>query len=105
MDESVDVVSGWYEADAKNDFERCIAEMTFPRLSEAQKNQDDFLPSSRSVAFKKAAWQNAGGYPEGLTLTAEDTLFDINLKKAGCKFVFAPKAVVYWKVRSNLKVF
>ena len=77
--------------------------MTYPKIERVLENLDEFLPSARSIAFKKFAWDKVGGYPEQLTLTAEDTLFDLNLKKAGCKFAFAPKAVVYWRVRSNVK--
>lgn len=100
-DPSVDVVSGWYEADARTDFEECVAELTYPKLERVMKNLDTFLPSSRSVAYKKGAWEKVGGYPEWL-YTAEDTLFDLNLKKVGCKLAFAKDAVVYWKVRSKL---
>ena len=101
-DSSVAVVSGWYEADARTDFERCVAELTYPKLERVMKALDKFLPSSRSVAYKKECWEKVGGYPEWL-YTAEDTLFDLNSKKAGCKFVFAPDAVVYWNVRPNLR--
>lgn len=101
-DSSVDVVSGWYEPDARTEFEGFVAELTYPKLERVIKNPDKFLPSSRSVAFKKKCWAKVGGYPEWL-YTAEDTLFDLNLKKTGCKFVFAPKAVVYWRARSNLR--
>ena len=101
-DLDVDVVSGWYEADAKTNFQRCVAELTYPKLTHVINNAEKFLPSSRSVAYKKGCWEKVGGYPEWL-YTAEDTLFDLNLKKIGCTFVFAKDAVVYWKVRSNLK--
>jgi len=100
-DASVDVVSGWYEADARTEFEKCVAELTYPKLKMVLKNPDKFLPSSRSVAYKKECWEKVGGYPEQL-YNNEDTLFDLNLKKTGCKFTFAPNAVVYWRVRSNL---
>ena len=53
-----------------------------------------------SVAFRKSAWKDVGGYPEWLE-TAEDTLFDLNLKKAGKKFVLAKDAVVRWGTREN----
>ena len=66
------------------------------------KDPTKFLPSSRSVAFKKKCWELVSGYPEWL-YTAEDTIFDLNLKKIGCNFVFAPKSVVYWKTRQDLK--
>jgi len=101
-DPSVDVVSGWYEADARTEFEECVAELTYPKLGRVLKDSNKFLPSSRSVAYKKTVWEKVGGYPEWL-YTAEDTLFDLNLKKVGCKFVFAPDAVVYWKARSSIK--
>lgn len=101
-DKTVDVVSGWYEPDARSDLERCFADLTFPKLKKIKKKSDLFLPSSRSIAFKKECWQKAGGYPEWL-YTAEDTLFDINLKKVGCKIVFSEYAIVRWRVRPNLK--
>lgn len=103
-DPTTDVVAGWYEADDRTEFEKCVAELTYPKLERILKNYNNFLPSSRSVAFKKECWNNVGGYPEWL-YTAEDTLLDINFKKAGYKFIFAPNAVVYWKVRPNLKSF
>jgi glycosyltransferase involved in cell wall biosynthesis len=97
----VEVVSGWYEPDARTKFEEYAAWLMFPALETVKKHADRFLPSSRSVAYKKKAWERAGGYPEWL-YTAEDTLFDLNLKKAGCKFSFAGDAVVFWRVRPTL---
>ncbi len=97
-----DVVSGWYEPDARTKFERITADVICPKLNAVIKNQSKFLPSSRSVAYKKSCWKAVGGYPTWL-YTAEDTLYDINLKKAGYRFVFAPTAIVYWRMRSNLK--
>jgi glycosyltransferase involved in cell wall biosynthesis len=96
------VVSGWYEPDAKTFFEKCVAELTYPKLEKVLKNPSDFLPSSRSIAYEREAWEKVGGYPEWL-YTAEDTLFDLNLRKAGFKFVFAPDAIVYWKARSSMR--
>jgi cellulose synthase/poly-beta-1,6-N-acetylglucosamine synthase-like glycosyltransferase len=54
------------------------------------------------VAFRRKAWETVGGYPEWLD-TAEDTLFDLKLKKAKMKFTLARNAIVYWKVRKNVK--
>jgi glycosyltransferase involved in cell wall biosynthesis len=62
-----------------------------------------FLPSSRSVAFRKSAWEAAGGYPEWLTLTGEDTVFDLNLRKVSRKWAYAPAARVRWSVPSTLR--
>lgn len=101
-DTSVDVVSGWYEADARIEFEEYLAELTHSKLKEVMKRPEKFLPSSRSVAYKKKCWAKVRGYPEWL-YTAEDTLFDLNLKNVGCKFTFAKDALVYWRERSNLR--
>jgi cellulose synthase/poly-beta-1,6-N-acetylglucosamine synthase-like glycosyltransferase len=63
-----------------------------------------FLPSSRSVAFRKAAWEEAGGYPEWLDY-CEDLVFDRNLLVAGCRAIFVPEARVYFRPRPNLRAF
>ena len=65
---------------------------------------ETWLPSSRSIAYKKEAWEKAGGYPEHTNFN-EDTPFDLALKKAGYKFEDGLKAVVYWRPRPNLKEF
>ncbi len=67
-------------------------------------NPGTFLPSSRSVAFPKEAWEAAGGYPEWLDY-CEDLVFDLKLKELGYRFEFAPQAVVYFRPRSNLRSF
>lgn len=58
-------------------------------------------PSSRSVLFERKAWERVGGYPEHL-YTGEDTLFNQKLRENGYRFVFAEKAVVYWRMRRSL---
>ena len=63
-----------------------------------------FLPSGRSIAFRKRAWESVGGYPENL-YTGEDTLFDLRLKERGFKFKLAKNAIVYWRGRNTIKKF
>jgi GT2 family glycosyltransferase len=63
------------------------------------------LPSSRNTAFRRQAWQDVGGYPEWLTLAAEDLLFTHELKKVGKKYFFNPRAVVYWEERGTEQAF
>ncbi|MCL0078844.1 glycosyltransferase [Dehalococcoidia bacterium] len=104
-DPSIDVVSGWYEPDVQTDFEDCVAQLTCPKLERVLSNADKFLPSSRSVAYKKEVWEKVGGYPEWLSWAAEDTLFALSLRKAGYKFTFMKDAVVYWRMRPNLRGF
>ena len=90
-----DVVSGYYEPDAHTVLEEAIAVATVPPSSAVKAGS--FLPSSRSVAFTRAAWQRVGGYPEHVEF-AEDTLFDLALKRAGCRFRFRPEARVRWRI-------
>lgn len=97
---SIDVVSGWYKPIATTQWQEALSKVLNFQVNGV--NPDSFLPSSRSIAFKKTAWQKAGMYPEHL-LTAEDTLFDINLKKSGAVFYFQPNAVVYWKLVNNYR--
>jgi len=101
-DTSIDVVAGYYKPLARNEFEQIVAELTFPSLEKILEKTEKFLPSSRSIAFRKKCWRKVGGYPEHL-YTAEDTLFDLMLKRVGCKFFFAQDAIVYWRVRPDLR--
>jgi len=55
---------------------------------------DTFLPSSRSVAFTKKAWKEAGKYPEDVSF-CEDLTFAQNLKIKN-NLVVQPRALVYW---------
>lgn len=65
----------------------------------------NFLPSNRSIAFTKEAWQDAGGYPDWLTLTGEDTFFDRELKRAGGVWAFVPAAIVEWHAPENFMAY
>ena len=61
-----------------------------------------YLPPGGSIAFQKSAWQSVGGYPEWLTLTGEDTYFDLELKNLGGKWAFVPESVVEWEAPETL---
>ncbi|MCL5411605.1 MAG: glycosyltransferase [Patescibacteria group bacterium] len=97
------VVSGLFKPDPKTFFESVSSSL----LLSDHDNLDlkNWLPSSRSIAFKKEAWKKVGGYPESIPFAGEDTLFDLNLKKAGFEFVLAKDAIVYWRPRKNIKEF
>jgi glycosyltransferase involved in cell wall biosynthesis len=95
-----EVASGFYEPVVQNPLEKAVAKMTIPSLKTV--NPDTFLPSSRSVAFSKKAWETVDGYPEEFSHN-EDTPFDLRLKSQGYTFVFVPDALVYWKPRSSFR--
>lgn len=96
----VDVVAGWFRAKIQNSFQEAYADITMKKLHSI--DPKTFLPSSRSLAMKKECWLKAGKYPES-TYTAEDTMFDINMKKEQCQFFFASKAIVYWDCPQNIE--
>jgi len=100
--ETVDVVAGWFESDPRSIFELALGATTLPALDEVDPQR--FLPSSRSVAFRRSAWALVGGYPEGLDY-CEDVVFDLALRRAGCRFAFAPRAVAHFRPRRGLPAF
>jgi glycosyltransferase involved in cell wall biosynthesis len=100
--EGADVVSGFFLPDPQTPFEVAMGATVLPAVEDI--DPDKFLPSSRSVAFRKAAWEAVGGYPEWLDYS-EDLVFDMRLKGLGYRFVFVPEARVYFRPRSNLRAF
>ncbi|MFF2633357.1 glycosyltransferase [Microbacterium sp. NPDC058021] len=96
------VVGGFFRPVGAAFMERAIACTGTPRREEV--SEATFLPSSRSFAFTKNAWESAGGYPEWLDY-CEDLVFDLRLKERGNTFAFVPDAVVTWSARSSLPGF
>jgi glycosyltransferase involved in cell wall biosynthesis len=101
-DASMDVVSGFFLPDPQTVFERAMGATVLPVVADV--DPERFLPSSRSVAFRRKAWEKAGGYPEWLDF-CEDLVFDFALLGAGSSFFFAPRAVAYFRPRSSLGAF
>jgi glycosyltransferase involved in cell wall biosynthesis len=99
---SVDVVSGFFVPDPHGVFETALAATTLPVLADIDPKK--FLPSSRSVAFRKRAWEQVNGYPEWLDF-CEDLIFDFALRAAGFRFAFAPRAIAHFRPRANLRAF
>ncbi|MHB1005801.1 MAG: glycosyltransferase [Chloroflexota bacterium] len=97
-----DVVSGFFVSDARTIFEKAMGATVLPALADV--DPEHFLPSSRSVAFTRVAWECVGGYPEWLDY-CEDLIFDLALVEAGFSFAFAPRAVAHFRPRSNLSSF
>ncbi len=102
LDEKIQVVNGWYEPVIKNMFDEEVARYTI--VTDLKKlSINEFLPSSRSVAIKRACLDLINYYPEWCTLSGEDTQMDLKLKKS-CKYwAFAPEAVATWEMRGSYK--
>ncbi|MBI3244634.1 MAG: glycosyltransferase [Chloroflexi bacterium] len=98
----VAVVAGFYKSDPQNVFEVALGATTLPDVNEI--NPARFLPSSRSVAFRKEAWEAVGGYPEWLDFS-EDVVFDLAMREKFGAFAFAPKAIAHFRPRPSLATF
>ncbi|MCC7358783.1 MAG: glycosyltransferase [Anaerolineales bacterium] len=99
-DPGVNVVAGFFEADPHTVLETAMGATVLPDLRDV--NPATFLPSSRSVAFRKAAWAAVGGYPEWLDFS-EDVLFDLTLRAQFGRFAFVPEARVLFRPRGSLR--
>lgn len=101
-DPTVTGVAGFFLPDAHTTFEAAMGATVLPQRDEI--DPATFLPSSRSVAFKKSTWESAGGYPEWLDY-CEDLIFDLRVKALAGPFTFAPEALVYFRPRGSLRSF
>ena len=101
-DPSVQTVAGFFLPDPHTLFETAMGATVLPALADIR--PDRFLPSSRSVAFRRAAWQAVGGYPEWLDY-CEDLIFDLLLVERYGPFAWAPDAIAYFRPRGSLRAF
>jgi glycosyltransferase involved in cell wall biosynthesis len=102
LDDDVDVVSGFFRVDAQSTFERALGATSLPDRDDIDPRS--FLPSSRSILFRRSAWQRVGGYPEWLDY-CEDVVFDLELRRIGCRFGFAGDAIAWFRPRPSLGAF
>ncbi len=75
-----------------------LAAATTPRQAEFA---NDWLPSSRSVAFTKNIWQRVGGYPEWIPF-CEDVIFDLTLQKRDTFPHYVREPLVSWRPRPSV---
>jgi cellulose synthase/poly-beta-1,6-N-acetylglucosamine synthase-like glycosyltransferase len=94
--------AGFFRPDPQSLFEVAMGATVLPELRDIRAER--FLPSSRSVAFFKAAWKEVGGYPEWLDY-CEDLIFDLRLRSRFGPFVLVPEALVYFRPRPSLRAF
>lgn len=97
-----DVVSGFFVADPRTPVELALAVTTLPDVDEVVPAR--FLPSSRSVAFRRSLFLAGLRYPEWLDY-CEDVVFDLRLQRAGARFAFEPGAIVRYRPRRSLGAF
>jgi glycosyltransferase involved in cell wall biosynthesis len=61
--------------------------------------------TSRSIAYRRNLWRRLGGYPDDLTLAADDTTFDLLVKSEGAPAAAAPRIRCYWHRHQRLGSF
>jgi len=96
-----DVVGGFFRPDPQTTFEVAMGATVLP--VEADVDPATFLPSSRSVAFRRTAWLR-WPYPEWLDY-CEDLIFDLGLRALGYRFAFVPQALAWFRPRGSLRAF
>jgi len=96
----IGIVTGSYKMTGELLFQEAIK--PYLGISYKLATSSNFLPSARSIAFRKSVWKEVGGFSEDLERAGEDTLFNFQAKKKGVKFYFAKNAIVSWEVPQRL---
>ena len=98
IERGADVAAGFYVPDRPTFFQACAAAVSVPDPEEVRPG---WMPSSRSIAFRRDVWEAAGGYPEWLEV-GEDMFFNHRLVANGARIELATGAVVRWRIRPTL---
>ena len=99
IEAGADVAMGAYRPITESFFQTCMAAVNLPEPEEL--DERTFMPSGRSVAFRREALEAAGGYPEWLDI-GEDMYLDHRWRELGLDMRLARDAVVYWPLRPTL---
>ncbi len=94
-------VAGFYRPAGRSHRQTCIGVVMVPVRAEAER-ADVFLPSGRSMAFRREVWEEVGGFPEEVDF-AEDSLFDERVLAAGHRPAFVADAIVWWEPPPDLR--
>jgi glycosyltransferase involved in cell wall biosynthesis len=97
---SPSAIAGFFVSDPQTVLETAMGATVLPDVRDI--HPQTYLPSSRSVAFRKEAWAAVGGYPEWLDF-CEDVIFDLRMRERYGPFVFVPEARVHFRPRGSLR--
>lgn len=93
------IVAGFYKGNPKSPFEHAV--VPFVLVSPEKVDPDSFLPATRSMLLHKKTWQKIGKFREDLRVS-EDYFFAKQAVAQNIPIIFAPKAIVSWRPRSNI---
>jgi GT2 family glycosyltransferase len=113
--ETHDFVAGTYEVERATPFEHAVAVSLYPDLEELRARPGPLgrtwlrlfgrtfrvdRATGRSMAFTRACWRAAGGFPEQVN-TGEDVAFSTAALASARRATLAPDAVVRWRGRQT----
>lgn len=99
LEAGADVAMGYYRPIAQTLFETAAGAIATPEPHEIDEVR--FMPSSRSIAFRRDVFERTGGYPEWLE-SGEDLYLDHRLRDLYADMRFVPEAVAHWRIRPTL---
>lgn len=99
LERGADVSMGLYRPLTRSFFQVCAAAVSIKAPREVDPSR--YMPSARSVAFRRGAFDAAGGYPEWLEL-GEDMYLNHRWRSLGVRMELAPRAMVYRRPRPTL---
>jgi glycosyltransferase involved in cell wall biosynthesis len=100
LDDGADVAMGFYRPIIHGFRDACLASVNLP-LDPTDIEPSRFMPSARSIAYRRAAIERVGGYPEWLAI-GEDMWVDHRWRALALDLRFVPDAVVDWPLRRSL---
>jgi glycosyltransferase involved in cell wall biosynthesis len=100
LEAGADVAMGYYVPRTDGFLQECMAAVNLPGEA-SEVDADRFMPSARSVAFRRSAIEAVGGYPEWLDI-GEDMWVNHRWRELGLDMRFAPEAIVHWRLRPTL---
>ena len=100
LEAGADVSMGWTEPIVDSVLAACASSLGMP-LSPDEVDPEMFMPSARSVPFRREAIDAVGGYPEWLAI-GEDMWVNHRWRERPFDLRFAPEAVAGWHPRASL---
>jgi glycosyltransferase involved in cell wall biosynthesis len=99
LEAGADVAMGFYAPETETFLQRCMSAVNLPDVTEL--TEERFMPSGRSMAFRRSAIEAAGGFPEWLDI-GEDMYVDHRWRELGVDMRFVPEAIARWRLRESL---
>jgi glycosyltransferase involved in cell wall biosynthesis len=100
MDAGADVAMGVTEPIVTSLLDACVSSLG-SQLNPAEIDPGTFMPSARSLAFRRESLDAVGGYPEWLPI-GEDMWVDHRWRERSFDMRLAPGAVAGWRPRRTL---